>query len=840
MNERTLRVLEYPKVLEKLAAHTSFSAGHELALALLPSTDMVEVQAWQDTTGEARRLLERQPELTLGGAHDIREATRMAGMGFALDPNLFLEIASTLTSSRVLRRAIVKQGQAGGFFYLGEIARRLVELPTLENTIEQTIGPDGTVLDSASAALRRIRGEIKVAHGRLLEKLNSILSSSQYQSAIQDSIITMREGRYVIPVKADFKGSLRGIVHDQSASGATVFLEPLVVVDLNNRWKQLQLDEREEVERVLRELAKEVGRYGAEIIGAVGALAELDLHFAKARYAAVLRAEQPKLSSPTDPDAANRLLNFVQARHPLLTGKIVPIDLYLGADFRVLVITGPNTGGKTVSIKTAGLLTLMAQAGLHLPVEAGSQAIVFQKIFADIGDEQSIEQNLSTFSSHLNNIIRILDEVDPQSLVILDELGAGTDPAEGSALARAIIKFILERQADALITTHYSELKTFAYATPGVQNASVEFDVESLSPTYHLDIGLPGRSNALAIARRLGLRQDVIEQAQGLLSPEETQADALLAEIYKERELTAQVRVQTIKVQAEAERLREQLSRELRTTDEARREAVREARQEARQTMENEMMSLRDDGRQLRQRLLDIEQVAREASETAELAQRLERQRKALAEAERAAEALQREARRRAQQRPVHLSSLSEIAQSVEDTTPLKAGDRVMIESLGQEGVLLSVPDGEGRCEVSFGSFKLKVNVGDLRKLRGKPRPAPISQREQADYREAREKEAAAAGRINVRSQTAVASDMSYELDMRGWRAEEVASELDRYLNDAYLAGLPFVRLIHGKGTGVLRQVVRDYLRGNALVTEFRSGEQGEGGEGVTVAKIKN
>jgi DNA mismatch repair protein MutS2 len=839
VNERTLRVLEFPKVLERLAAHTSFSAGRELALALQPSLDITEVEVRLDTTTEARTLLERQSELTLGGAHDIRESVRLAGMGFALDPELFLQIATTLTSSRTLRRAIIKQGQAGGLFYLGEIARRLVELPLLENTIEQTIGPDGTVLDSASSNLRRIRSDIRIAHGRLLEKLNSILGSSQYQPAIQESIITMREGRYVIPVKNDFKGQLRGIVHDQSASGATVFLEPLIVVDLNNNWKQLQLQEKEEIERILRELAKEVARHGNEIVVAVEGLAELDLAFAKARYAATLRAEAPKLGLPDDPDPTKRLLNFVQARHPLLTGKVVPIDLYLGADFRVLVITGPNTGGKTVAIKTAGLLTLMAQAGLHLPVESGSQALVFQKIFADIGDEQSIEQSLSTFSSHLTNIIRILDQLDEQTLVIFDELGAGTDPAEGSALARAIINFLLDKKSDAILTTHYSELKTFAYITPGVQNASVEFDVESLSPTYHLDIGLPGRSNALAIARRLGLRDDIISGAQNLLAPEETQVDALLAEIYKERELTANVRLQTIKLQAETERLRDQLKQELRTTDEARREAVREARQEARQALENEMISLRDESRLLRQRLLDIEQVARQSAETAEVAVGLERQRRALAEAERAAEALQREARRRSQQRQVNLTALTDLAAEPEDTTPLKAGDRVMIESLNQEGTILSTPDNDGRCEVSFGSFKLKLNIADLHRLKGKGRGqgAP-TQRDQVDYQNAREKESAI--RINARTRTEAPPDTSIELDMRGWRAEVVADELDRYLNDAYLANLPFVRLIHGKGTGVLRQVVRDYLRRSPLITDFRSGEQGEGGDGVTVAKIKS
>lgn len=839
MNERTLKVLEYSKVLERLAKHTSFSGGKELALSLLPSTDLTEVQTRLDTTGEARRLIETRPEVTLGGARDMREAVRIAAIGRSLDSATFLQLAATLESSRNLRRLVLKQGQSGDFYHLGQMAQRLVDLPLLEAEIERTIGPDGTVLDSASPALKRIRDETRVAHGRLLEKLNSILSSAQYQPAIQEAIITMREGRYVIPVKNDFKGQLRGIVHDQSASGATVFLEPLAVVDLNNRWKQLQMDEREEIERILRELSGQVARHASEIVTAVEALAEIDLALAKAKYAAALRANQPKLSTPDAAgEAENRLLNFIQARHPLLTGKVVPIDIYLGADFRVLVITGPNTGGKTVSIKTAGLLTLMAMAGLHLPVEEGSQALVFQKIFADIGDEQSIEQSLSTFSSHMTNIIGILDEVDKQTLVILDELGAGTDPTEGSALARSIIQFILERDADAVITTHYSELKSFAYATPGVQNASVEFDVQSLSPTYRLNIGLPGRSNALAIANRLGMRQDVIEQARSLVAPEETQVDTLLAQIHQEREETANVRIQTMKLRAEAERERDELKRQLRNIDEVRRKAAAEGRQEARQELEAELDTVRKESAALRQRLMEIEQAARQAATSAEIAAQMEKQRRALAEAERRVEALQKEARRRAQTRAAQTSGNGKAETLKPEDLILKPGDRVLIETLQQEGVLLNGPDAEGRYEVGFGSFKLKVASGDLRKLAGKPRTADTPPRTRAsrldeDY--AREKEVAV--RVNARGRKEI-PDTAMELDIRGMRAEEVFAELDRYLNDAYLSNLPFVRIVHGKGTGVLRQVVRDILKSHSLVSSFRLGENGEGGDGVTIAKL--
>ena len=831
MNERTFRVLEYYKVLEKLADHTSFSAGRELVMELRPSTELAEVQERLDVTAEARDLIELRPEATIGGAREVRGSVKAAALGRSLDANSFLDIAATLLSSRNLRRTILKGG-GSSFFFLSQIAGRLVDLPMLENDIEQTISQDGTVLDSASPALRRIRQEVRAAQGRVLEKVNSILSSSQYHSIIQDAIVTMRDGRYVIPVKADFKGQLRGIIHDSSASGQTVYMEPLAIVDLNNRWRELQLQEREEVERVLLELAGKVGRHSPEIVEAVGALAELDLAFAKARYANTLRATRPRLNAA----GSGAGLNFVQARHPLLTGRVVPIDLYFGEQFRVLVITGPNTGGKTVSIKTAGLLSLMAQAGLHLPVEQGSEALVFQQVLADIGDEQSIEQSLSTFSSHLTNIVGMLGRLDENTLIILDELGAGTDPQEGSALARSIIQFLLKKGSYAVLTTHYSELKSFAYLTPGVQNASVEFNVETLSPTYKLMIGLPGRSNALAIASRLGVLPEIIEDARQMVAPEEIQVDAMLAQIQRERDDTADQRLQAMKLRAEIERERDELNRRLRHIDEERKQAANEARQQSRLEMEDELESVRRQSRELRDRLLEVEQALKSANQNAELAAQLEKQRRSLAEAESRAVALQKEARRRAQQR----AAQSAATESPHDVT-LKIGDRVQVTTFGSEGEVLGGPDAEGRYEVSSGIFKLKVAGSDLRKLKGKPRDAanaPLTSRERADLAAVSEKDRAV--RVNARARTeSLAASTPIEFDIRGWRAEEVESELDRYLNDAYLSNLPMVRIVHGKGTGVLRQVVRDILRTHSLVASFRLGEAGEGGDGVTVATLK-
>ncbi len=835
MNERTLRVLEYYKVLDRLANHTSFSAGRDLANELRPSTDRAEVQMRLDTTAEARDLLELRPDTTLGGAREIRGSVKAAAIGRGLDANSFLEILGTLQSSRTLRRTILRAGGGNSFFYLSQIAQRLVDLPMIEGEIESTIGPDGTVLDSASPALRQVRLDIRTAHGRLLEKLNSILSSSQYQSMIQDAIVTMRDGRYVIPVKNDFKGQMRGIIHDSSSSGQTVFMEPLAIVDLNNRWRELQIAEREEIERVLLELAGKVGRHSLEIVAAVESLAELDLAFAKARYANAIRASQPRLGEPGGTDR----LELIQARHPLLTGRVVPIDLYLGDQYKALIITGPNTGGKTVSIKSAGLLTLMAQAGLHLPVEDGSSILVFERVLADIGDEQSIEQSLSTFSSHLTNIVSMLDKITGQTLVILDELGAGTDPAEGSALARSIIQFMLRRQAYSVITTHYSELKSFAYGTPGVQNASVEFDVESLSPTYRLIIGLPGRSNALAIASRLGVPPEIIDHAKELVAPEEFQVDAMLAQIQREREETTDLRLQAMKVRAEVERERDELNQRLRGIDEERRGVAAEARAQARQEMEEELDVVRQQSRELRDRLLEIEGAIKAAGQNAELAAQLEKQRRLLAEAETRAANLQKEARRRAQAKAVSANAQSQTDEA--DNLTLKAGDRVQIGTLGQEGQILSGPDGEGRYEVTSGAFKLKVAGSDLRKLKGKPRDndnGAYTARRRADLADSAEKDRAI--RVNARARTeSLAAATPIEFDIRGWRAEEVNQELDRYLNDAYLSNLPLVRIVHGKGTGVLRQVVRDILKSHSLVSSFRLGEAGEGGDGVTVATLR-
>jgi len=590
ISPQSLETLEFPKILERLARHTSFSASRELAAALVPSTDAYEIGRRLQFTSEARRLLDDRPDTSIGGARDIRGPVGLARRGGVLDAAVFLEISATLASGRRLRTTLLKL-DATLFPQLQELAQDLPNLPAVEEAIGATIGDDGTVLDSASPTLGRLRADIRVAFGRLQDKLQNMISSTQYGDSLQEPIITVRNGRYVVPVKASHKRNVRGLVHDQSASGATLYIEPMAIVELNNRWRELQLAEEEEVARILAELSDRVGGFAAQIVAGVEALATIDLAFAKAKYSVALKCIEPEIvdesvvssqSSVTDEGRTVRRLSaakgsgqgtqdehaatdngqrtmennaplvLTQARHPLLDQQtVVPTDLYLGGDFRILLITGPNTGGKTVALKTTGLLALMAQAGLHIPAAAPARLPVFGQIFADIGDEQSIEQSLSTFSSHMSNIIRILgaleaakadwQSVEPTTaLVLLDELGAGTDPVEGAALARAIIERLLEQSVLGVATTHYAELKAFAYATEGVENGSVEFDVETLAPTYRLTIGIPGRSNALAIATRLGLDQRLVERARSMMAREDAQVEDLLAGIHRERAASAE------------------------------------------------------------------------------------------------------------------------------------------------------------------------------------------------------------------------------------------------------------------------------------------------------------
>lgn len=824
--EQTLQTLEFPKIREQLARHTAFSASRELALALLPSTDVAEVRQRQELTGEARTLLDEFPDITIGGARDVRRAARHAARGGVLDGATFLEVAATLASARALRARLLKL-EAELFPGLVEQAGFLPTLPQIEEEILRTIGDDGAVMDSASAELARLRREIRVAFGRLQEKLQNMVASSTYAGALQEPIITVRNGRYVIPVKASHRKDVRGLIHDQSSSGATLYIEPMAVVELNNRWREMQAAEEEEVQRILAALSDLVGAASGQIVGAVETLAAIDMAFACARYAQALRCVRPEIVDYRTGDAGETSVSpaspvhLMEARHPLLDQTtVVPTTIWLGGEFRLLLITGPNTGGKTVALKTTGLLALMAQAGLQIPASSPSRLPVFGHIFADIGDEQSIEQSLSTFSSHMTNIIRVLKALEeeplpeevwaadrydllsdapPLGLVLFDELGAGTDPVEGAALARAIIERLLELEVFGVATTHYAELKAFAYNTPDVQNASVEFDVETLAPTYRLSIGLPGRSNALAIASRLGLSSALVERARGSITREDAQIEDLLAGIHKEREAAAEAIRRAEELRADAEKYRDRLAAELHEF-EAQREAEAEA---ARQQLDDELREVRGQLKRLRDEFRSVS-LSRQWLEQAE-------QRFAEAGAK-----VKEAAGKQRKPRP----SVAE-PPPAQAPRPLQPGDTVLVRSVGLKGEIVTIDEEDGTAAVQVGGFRMNVDLRELKREKGGPDTA------KRDY-------APAARSVSLPA----APDVSMTFDMRGWRAGEVSDRLDRYLNDAYLAGLRQVRLIHGKGTGALRQVVRDVLSSHALVTSFSAAGGRDGGDGVTVANL--
>jgi len=789
---RHWQTLEFPKILQHLAERTSFSAGRELVLALEPTFHLVEAQGRQRETTEARGLLDAKGSTSIGGAHDVRPLVERAERGLTLLPAELLDIQSTLEAGQRLKRTLTRLRDQ--FPRLADHASGIEACPHLIAEIARCINGRGEVLDSASPELARIRREKAIAHQRLMDRLQGMISSPKYTPYLQEFYVTERSGRYVVPLKAEFKGRIPGLIHDQSASGATLFIEPLAVVELNNSWRQLQLDEEKEIHRILAALSGLVAQEGAFIRRTVGALAYLDMTFAKARYSADTKASEPQLvafrekrgkhsqlASPLHPGSALRL---IQARHPLLDPqRVVPIDVHLEKDYYVLVITGPNTGGKTVSLKTVGLLCLMAQAGLHIPAAEGSSLSIFENVYADIGDEQSIEQSLSTFSSHMTNIISILAQADSRSLVLLDELGAGTDPAEGSALARALLDHVRHRRITALVATHASELKVYAQDTPGVRNASVQFDLETLSPTFELRIGLPGQSNALAIAQRLGLSPQIIDQARGWLSPQQLEAERLLHQIQEVREAAEAERTDAVQARQQVESLRRELEEQLEAIDKERRQVLSAAQVEA----EGVLAHLR--------------------AEVARLHSQPKAEKVQLEQAEALAEEL------------AQWAAPPEGPLPPESSVPpegLLPGDSVWVASLDKEGQFLGL---EGtQAEVQVGQFRVKVHRDDL------------EFRRRTELRPELETGSVPAGTLRP--------SPGLELEMRGWRVEDGLERLDKYLDEAYMARLPFVRIIHGKGTGRLRRAVRELLDGHPQVRAFRAGDQLEGGEGVTVVHL--
>ncbi len=809
MDEKSLHILEFDKVLEQLAAHTSFSAGEALARELSPTSDADVARRRQAETREAVTLFEEGSSITIGGARDVRPAVDNAMRGYTLQPEDFLDVRSTLIAARTLRRQLLKLDERCP--HLANVANLIEECPGLVSAIGETLDEErGEVLDTASDRLANIRRSLRVVHGRIHDKLEGLIGSSMNRY-LQEPIITSRGGRYVVPLKAEYKGRIKGIVHDQSSSGATLWIEPMNTVELNNEYRSLQLQEEEELQRILAELSAKVADQGESVKRVVDRMAELDLIFARAHYALAKEAVEPTFvewrtyrpskrgrQEEDDQEALRQrhpgsTVWIRGARHPLLEPEtVVPTDLLLDEDVFLVLITGPNTGGKTVSLKTTGLMVVMAQSGLHIPaVEA--RITVFDDVFADIGDEQSIEQSLSTFSAHITNIIRILKQADDQSLVLLDELGSGTDPAEGAALAQAIVNFLRDVGATTFIATHYPELKVYASQTPGATNASLLFDVDTLSPTYEMTIGLPGRSNAVAIARRLGLDETILDDAMQLLGAGSERAETLLDSIYDIREKISSQEAATRLALREVEEERDALQARLDEIEAERQEVLAEAREQAQEEVE----AVREELRRVRKQL-------RSGRREGELSlNALKQLSKEVTEAE---EQLEPEPLQKPSVPPGKVRKMRET---------LEVGDTVLVKSLNSKGEILSLDKKE--AEVAVGRMKTRVSLGELEAVE-QPEEEPVE-----------EPVTTTAGR---------GDGPRMELDLRGQRVEEGLATLDRYLDSAILAELPYVRIIHGKGTGRLREAVRRALDKNRYIRKWEEGKDGEGGAGVTVVKL--
>jgi DNA mismatch repair protein MutS2 len=789
ISEKTVKVLELNKILDQLANYTSFSAGADLARELHPSIDVDEVKTWQRETQEARALFENKTNVSLGGARDVRDVAISAQRGVMIEAQTLLDIRSTLRRGGTLKRTLGRMKSQ--YPLLSELTEEVQECSDLQEAIAGAIDDNGEIRDSASPKLAIIRRDLKIAFDRLQVKLNRLISSPSKSIYLQEAIITMRNGRYVVPIKADHKGKIPGIVHDSSSSGATLFIEPLETVELNNQWRELQIEEEKEIRRILTALTEQVGEVSEEIVRTVEVLAYLDLVFAKAYYADALKAVQPVIvpfKPKNNSQHPGSTIALRGARHPLLKGNVVPIDIEYDEDTWVLVITGPNTGGKTVSLKTVGLMVLMAQCGLHLPAEE-AKLTVFEGVFADIGDEQSIEQSLSTFSSHMRNTIQILDQCDNRSLVVLDEVGAGTDPAEGSALARAILSTLVHRGVTTLVTTHHPELKIYSVETPGVRNASVEFDLETLAPTYRLIVGLPGRSNALAIAKRLGLSDEIIDAARGMVATEDLVADDLLDEIHRTREALRRQHDEIEDLKREIQTKRDDLQARLDKIEDERRDIINAARR----NMEAEMDEMRREIKRLRGDLRTA--------------------------------GLPLENLRAVQEAADKIANLA--AQPVENATEapertewkVRLGDTVWLATLNAEGVVTELDGVEAQVQV--GTLRVRAKISELQ-------PRTKSQKRQMKRGHVRQYD-------TTTPVTPRGKSPGMELDLRGQRVEESLERLESYIDAAYTAGLPFGRIIHGKGTGALRKAVRDYLENHALVSKVETGHPNEGGDGVTI-----
>lgn len=793
MDNKSFRVLEFDKIIEILKTKASSSLGLHKIENLEPSSDFEEVQYRLQETTEAQSILIKRGHVNLGGIHDVLDKVKRAEIGASLDPGSLLMVADTLRAARVLSNSLSGDGEEEDFNYpiIQSLATSLYIHREIEDAVYNAIVSEIEIADSASHTLRDIRRKIVQKNQSIRSKLNTIISSATYQKYLQDSIISMRGDRFVVPVKAEYRSVVAGIVHDQSSSGATLFIEPMSIVEMNNELRKLKLDEQEEIERILAELSKMIGEIAREIISNQEILEKIDFIFAKGKLSLEMKGIDPKL---------NKDKSFVikNGRHPLLDPKkVVANTIYLGDEFHTLVITGPNTGGKTVTIKTVGLFALMTQSGLHIPADFGSSMCVYDNIFADIGDEQSIEQSLSTFSSHMTRIVSILDKVTEDSLVIFDELGAGTDPVEGAALAIAILEDVRMAGAKCIATTHYSELKNYALTKKGVENAAVEFDVETLSPTYRLLIGVPGKSNAFEISKKLGLSEFVINRAKEFINTENIELEDLLQNVEKNR-------IKAEEDRAEAEKLKTEI------------QMIRDAEAEKLEKLTNQKEKMME---RARSEAFSITRQAKE--EVDEIIKRLRE-----LEQERASKEKNRQIEQLRKELTDSMGSLQPTVKSMivpkvasKEIKNLKAGEDVKVITLNQEGTVVSADDKKKEAIVQIGIMKMTLPYKSLQRIKNQQQ-ATVTKKTRSVIK-------AKSGRVKG------------EVDLRGMNLEEATLELEKYLDDATVAGLEQVTVIHGVGTGVLKTGLQDVLKKNKHVKKKRPGGYGEGGVGVTIVTLK-
>lgn len=787
LNAKILATLEYAKIITMLAQQASTSIGKELAELLMPSTELEEVKQHLTLTDEAATVYRLKGLPPFTGIKNIESSLKRARIHALLNGQELYDIATSARASRHVKRFLEQVKDDAPIPQLLLQVEMIAEHRHIEEAIFQAIDEQGYVLDQASVALAQARREIRNGEARVREKLETMIRSSSVQKMLQEAIITIRNDRFVIPIKAEYRSHFGGIIHDQSGSGATLFVEPEIIVTMNNKIRELKLQEEREVEKVLQQLTAIVSDVVEDYRFDQQKMAFVDFCFAKAKLAHVQKAVRPMMND-------RGYIKIIKGRHPLIeTTKVVPLDLELGNQYQSIIVTGPNTGGKTVSLKTVGLLSLMAMSGLFVPSNEQTQLCVFDAIFADIGDEQSIEQNLSTFSSHMTNIIRILDEMTEKSLVLLDELGAGTDPAEGSALAIAILEHIISKGCRTIATTHYSELKAYAFDRQGVINASMEFDVATLSPTYRLLVGVPGRSNAFAIAERLGLNMSIIQKAKVQVSDEDLKVDNMIASLEENRISAEAQRQEAEQLRLEMEKLRKKLDDEKKRFEEQKHKLLQKAEQDAREAVTKARKEADEVIQELRKLAME-EGASIKEHKLIEVKKKLEQAEPELVEGKKRSASAKKQ--------------------------KLNVGDDVLVFSLNSKGSILELHKDYAVVQLGIMQMKVKLDDMELIQAASKAKEAPKK----------------APGAMLKRNKD---EGIKLELDLRGEALDEAIMEVDRFIDDAYLDNMGQVYIIHGKGTGILRTGIQEFLRRHKLVKAYRDGAYGEGGNGVTVVQLK-